>query len=1449
MPLDQTTFYSDSSSPTTPEDEIPRFVGAASSLWRANAAFKALWHDTANVASILDRPNYPTPSNDARSASDPVSPETTRKERKPAKANMATPVTATANSAAKEVPRNSSLDTAISAIASKQAVNRGTGSSSPTSPAFPDITSLINTAGSPEAVIQHLLKEKQSQAQQNSQLWRLVDKQRAMILGLNKDLEAALKDKEKYRKKLKELMSDPVVVRAMAGQSSTPSREESRESRVVATPPRLDTQVATLVRDGSIPDSPDADSDRSKDSPVNVSSLAPYPITPPADRPPQAASISAHSANVMPIPQRHAAGGFDLAAEEHDAEQQHRVKKEQQREMPYNVFIPPSRSLPSNPPQGPPPQVPTPTVPTGLPASASSPLSPGASKGLAEFPPPPRKAASPKPLQLNRQSLPDSSGIDDESDSDLDDILRVEGLHDDHRGRRMTREYDGQGVSSTASTALARGRLGSESPVDSPSRPSESSGIEFASETLAPSVRVEDYEPASRKKTTPRSLRLDNQTLPVLSPGLPSTPRPMGSQSQLPRAAPLSPRPQMIVGQSGPLSPRPPRQPIPLPPNTPLASEPSSKLDGSPSIAPLNLSRREHSAGQLTSSSSAETGDPMERRKIFKGLITEEYPDLLLPPNALLSVRINVASSRMKPSRASLLSLTQLEEDPVFTLAVISRADNGELWRVEKDTTSLAKLDQRLKQCIEFTAKTPDRSLFSGHAPAKLDARRIALDQYMEELLDTPLDTASAVELCRYLSTNTLPPNADETGSSIHPTPENSGLKIGPDGRPVKTGYLTKKGKNFGGWKARFFVLEGPQLKYYEAPGGAHLGTIKLQNAQIGRQSQHANLEAQSPIRGAAGEELDDQYRHAFLILEPKKKDSSALVKHVLCAESDKERDLWVDVLVQWVDFRDANDSESGAKATSTPDRKVAAPEGTTLTKTKKGSNDKSSHKQTGSDGLIGVRYDSTHAGEAPQLVTSGAKGSGGLSEHGSLHNLGLETMSSQAQKSVISGPKDPQIISDSAAWGNKIGIPAPTNDEKKQRKRSFFGFGPKNRPSSDGQDSLFAGSDNGAPPHPGSAQASLQQVFGAPLAEAVRFHPPTGVNVPLPSVVFRCVQYLESQNAVAEEGIFRLSGSNLVIKQLRERFNVEGDINLVTDEQYYDIHAVASLLKLYLRELPTTILTRDLHLDFLATTEIQDRSEKTARLHELALKLPQANATLLKYLIAFLIKIINNADINKMTARNVGIVFSPTLNIPAQVFAMFMQNYKGIFGIEPEEYELPPVPADADVRSLNEAQSSHARFEPPRRPSTSSGGSASPHRQPRVDSMRDQPRSTPTPPLMSAGPAARGSPTPPLGQTYGQHITSGPRPAAYESAYGIPTGYDGSHHMAPRRASPGYDRPLYASSTSTDERNSGSRTPETQQQGTAVSASRRESSVYIGGPLGLQQQGSRSRLREEARY
>ncbi|KAK8032805.1 hypothetical protein PG991_002203 [Apiospora marii] len=1237
---------------------------------------------------------------------------------------------------------------------------------------------------SPEALIQYLLKEKQSQSQQNAQLWRLVDKQRAMILGLNKDLERALKDKEKYRKKMKEVMAA-----SNATYEAAPSSSSSKTPVI----PRLDVNAVPVQEAADVPASPsNLDSDSVKHSPIDMA-MAPYPITPPADQvsngPTSAVGELLNPSHMMPKPSEHALDKFDHEEEDRAADAADAAKKvaEESQDIPLSVGLPPARSPPSDPPSMPPPAPPVKSTKV-----AGSPL-------LEHFPPPsapPPRKPPPAPLALRMENKPPvsiSPEGENDTDSDFDSLLEVDELPiPEKRGRRRTREEDDRVREMLALQEAERRSLSKKSKKGSQKGTPKEAEFEPPANSVAELVPPPSNAPASLAGMLNGDDQKNYLLAPLPSPGLPASPRPMDKLNS-PTMSPGS-----TGASAGRLSPRPPRQPIPLPPNTS-----GSNASISPGSVPAPLSVSKLRIEPIQTSPTAPLDSPTERTKVYKGFITEEYPDLLLPPNALPSITVKVASSRMKPSRASLISLTQLEEDPVFTLAIFLRSEGGELWRCEKDIASLGKLDQRLKTCQAFTARTPDRSLFTGHAPAKLDARRVALNMYLEEALNTPLDTPTAVELCKYLSTNILPPNSDDTGSVAEAKVETSTQKTGAGGRPFKTGYLTKRGKNFGGWKARFFVLDGPLLKYYETPGGAHLGTIKLQNAQIGKQqSQTTQDGSPAPARGPNNEELDNQYRHAFLVLEPKKKDSTSHVKHVLCAESDSERDQWVDTLLRWIDYRDPEAEASHG------DRRGSA---STNGKKSRGSASKPQAVRTSSqDGLIGISYEGTKQADAPP---------------DSARRKTSATPDSQERMAAAPGrgmPAPREMPSKSS-----LTAPGPTLEEKKARKRSFFGFGPKQRSSTDDQESLF-GSSVGSSIQGGEPRISQHQVFGSSLGDAVRFSGPVDVNVPLPSVVFRCIQYLDSKNAILEEGIFRLSGSNVVIKGLRERFNVEGDVNLVTDETYYDIHAVASLLKLYLRELPTTILTRDLHLQFLSVTEMSSHTEKIAALAELVQHLPQANGTLLRYLIAFLIKIINNSDVNKMTVRNVGIVFSPTLNIPAPVFALLLQNYEGIFGIDPEEYELPSPSSEPDTRSIDP---------PPRRPSNGTGVASSPHR--RVGDMQQQQpqqRSTPTPP--PARPQAPPAPRPNmydqqyLAQQTGAHLyNSSARPAYEGTGYGLPATYEPA---AMGKQTPAYDRPHYEQA------------PAGYEQNFAAKPKRRESSLMMNNMLN--HQGSKSRLRDETR-
>ncbi|KAE8446927.1 hypothetical protein EG329_011558 [Mollisiaceae sp. DMI_Dod_QoI] len=1290
--------YQSLQQPRSPKERLDDLLASEQSFYTS---------ETSSIDSIPEEiPRYARPVNDTneatRSVSDPVltsKPPGGSPGTRPA---MAATTPAHRAEMGRAPPRTSSIDSAISSLSNGG--HSKNGSQDINADGTPDIANLIRAAGSPEALIHHLLKDKQSISAQNTQLWRLVDKQRAMILGLNKDLDRAVKDRERYRKKFKELtaqqVSNPSPVDSNPSVPSETGSTISSDMRTVeiSKPASMEALVSAGLRE------PEQDHSH---SPIDVA-LAPYPITPPAMQF-QSSSLNnmVEAEHKMPSPTQHAFQQYnpDATSTGFEAGQQQRKATEVAREVPYNASLPPSRSLPTNPPKGPPPNVPPPRAPMSSqnPSVAVIGPSPNPDEGLKTFPTPPRKAP-PAPLNLGKKSnasthLRQASGTGDETDSDYDDILEVDELPAfTERGRRKTREEDDREREIAAMKDAEIRSLSKKSAKGSKSRPTTPKDGKFPvhPDPMPTSPRTIPISPPdamrhfSGHESNSGSLAgvlseaSGIMSPPLMSPGLPMSPRPIDRPlgSPLPRGSnhssvnspPMSPRMGGFPG-AVPLSPRAPRQPIPLPPNTPMSISSPGVPKGEPlqlvSPKPLIIAKKaaDYADPSLKEDSSPVTQSPSSRSGIYKGLVTEEYPDLLLPPNALPSIDVRVASSRLKPSRASIMFPKNFEEDPVFSLAVFARSDGRELWRVEKDSASLAQLDQVLKQSPSFTAKPPEKSLFSGHAPAKVDARRLALDKYLDEVLNTQMEMASALEVCRYLSTNTMEPYTDDASLGRDSGSE-SPTKTGPGGRPLKNGYLTKRGKNFGGWKARYFVLDGPVFKYYDSPGGPNLGAIKLQNAQIGKQQQQADNS--SPSRGE--DDVDNQYRHAFLILEPKRKDSTSLVRHVLCAESDQERDEWVIALLQYVDYKDEEDEDHAAQH----DRTNSAGSGNINgLKSKKKMYAPSGRSQTtpdlADDGLRAVSYESAKQGHIPAGVRS--KNSSTPSPPTQGYERDPLAQIPQSQTKNISAPKNAQVIQDSSSWGNRQNMLAPIGQDEriKQKKRSFFGFGSKPRASADMQEPSPNDSNSNLSQMAYEQHGPIRPAFGAPLGEAVRFNHPVNVDIELPAVVYRCIEYLDAKNAANEEGIFRLSGSSVVIKALKERFNNEGDINLVTDDQYYDIHAVASLLKQYLRELPQTILTRELHLEFVAVTELNDMDEKISALNGLVHRLPRANNALLRYLSGFLINIVNNSDRNKMTVRNVGIVFSPTLNIPQPVFALFLQQYDDIFGQEPDEHG-PPV-------------------------------------------------------------------------------------------------------------------------------------------------------------------------------
>lgn len=1189
--------------------------------------------------------SQPRPVAAARTASAPFLSDAALTSSPPTSPIMSSSTAPTRQEPPANMPRTGSIDSTVSSVSSASIPQRPSGTNSyriSDSTGPQDVASVIAAAGSAEAAIRKLLNEKSSAASHNAQLWRLVEKQRAMILGLNKDLEKSLKEKDRYRKKLKESLvqssSAPALTSSAQSLEELVARDDSQSPRLPEQTRSLASQ--SILRDGDL-DSPKVSEGSEvassclgrSDTPLNASnaqSPAGMPVTTPS-----AAVVTANEQ-------------FGRAADA--TRPRHAAPGVSEPTAPLAQLVADSRSPPTSPKT---PELPRKGHQTSLSQSSAASSTANAASFSGAFKGASRKAP-PAPLDLSPKTKPPMhTNIVDASESEYEEEPEKVRADRVTRGRRKTREDDDreredfalqeeEHRSRSKKSKQSKSKSKSMPPTEKPATTTDAAippiAKDYTAEPAGIKPLVATYQPTGdpaaimgqRAVGQQPGVLQRNVTAPsLMSPGLPMSPRPgdRPPNSPMPRAPnkalnslPMSPR---AAAAGLPLSPRPPKQPIPLPPQTPM------------SFASPHLARAEayHHAAQASQSSvdsrSNGTPDPSPEHErppvssdakapgeVYKGLVTEQYPGLLLPPNALPSIFVKTASSRMKPSRQSFMAPKHFEENPVFTLAIHARSDGKQLWRTEKTFAAMATLNHQIRLVTGFRDRLPDRSLFAGHAPSKVDARRQALDSFFEKMLDAIQDERAAHIVCKFLSNEAFEAEGTEYFPAVRERRPDT--PVGK-GRTRREGYLTKRGKNFGGWKARYFVLDGPNLKYFEAPGGAQLGSIKLQNSQIGKQSPGAN--------NNSAEDEENQFRHAFLILEPKRKDSSSLVRHVLCAESDDERDLWVDALLQYVDWRDEGEDIGRGVPISKAD--ISAPRSPRFSKPlsdlRPSSQGPDITRLKNPDSMRSVGYESTVAGEAPIMGPPSARVSDAPSPsyEAAQPSGGSSGASEQSlpPHPTISAPSNAHVIQNSGQWGMKA---PPTPGLQKDKKRGLFGF--RGRSSSD------LGPEKGVPPG-SQPDGGARAVFGVPLAESIECAQPVGVTTELPAVVYRCIEYLISKNAIAEEGIFRLSGSNTIIKALRDRFNTEGDVDLVAD-QNYDIHAVASLLKLYLRELPASILTRDLHLEFLQCLELGPR-DKIIQLNILVNKLPAPNRALLRALSEFLLSIVNNADVNKMNVRN----------------------------------------------------------------------------------------------------------------------------------------------------------------------------------------------------------------------
>uniref|UniRef100_A0A8D0HHG4 Rho GTPase activating protein 22 n=1 Tax=Sphenodon punctatus TaxID=8508 RepID=A0A8D0HHG4_SPHPU len=117
--------------------------------------------------------------------------------------------------------------------------------------------------------------------------------------------------------------------------------------------------------------------------------------------------------------------------------------------------------------------------------------------------------------------------------------------------------------------------------------------------------------------------------------------------------------------------------------------------------------------------------------------------------------------------------------------------------------------------------------------------------------------------------------------------------------------------------------------------------------------------------------------------------------------------------------------------------------------------------------------------------------------------------------------------------------------------------------------------------------------IFGQRLEDTVQYERKYGQRL-APLLVEQCVDFIR-ERGLTEEGLFRMPGQANLVKELQDSFDC-GEKPLFDSNT--DVHTVASLLKLYLRELPEPVIPFAKYEDFLSCGQLLSKDEGEVRVH-----------------------------------------------------------------------------------------------------------------------------------------------------------------------------------------------------------------------------------------------------------
>lgn len=217
-----------------------------------------------------------------------------------------------------------------------------------------------------------------------------------------------------------------------------------------------------------------------------------------------------------------------------------------------------------------------------------------------------------------------------------------------------------------------------------------------------------------------------------------------------------------------------------------------------------------------------------------------------------------------------------------------------------------------------------------------------------------------------------------------------------------------------------------------------------------------------------------------------------------------------------------------------------------------------------------------------------------------------------QLEFTIASGNPEEKKRSNSSAWLKRRGS-SKSDMSLKKSSRSKSELGTISTPAS--------------PPNP---------LFGTELEAIAKRFP----NIKAPIPIKDAIDHIR-KHGLKEEGIFRIGGVKTEIAELRKSIDYGA---CPSYEAVSNIHNVTGLLKMFLRELPTPLLTYDLYDRWIAAAEIEDEQSQKASIRQLIAELPPMNRNILAELIVLLYQCAQHHEVSFMDANNLSIVVGPNL-------------------------------------------------------------------------------------------------------------------------------------------------------------------------------------------------------------